>query len=208
MRTRIPAVLALLVLSLPLAAQDPAAPPVPAPADPAAEDAVLHDELRALKAAAVAAIDAKDFEALSAHLAPDVVVTWQDAQVSRGPDQVKAYIARMLEGSARIVKSFRTEVTVDALTVLYGGDTGVSYGSSVDRLELATGTTLALQSRWTATLVKRDGRWLIASFHTSSSLFDNPLLRAAKKTAVWAGLGGVLLGGAAGFLIARTRRKS
>lgn len=207
MRNRTLPALAALLLPLRLLAQAPATPDA-APAAAPDADAAAHDELRALKAAAVDAVGKRDLDALSALLAPDVVVTWANAEVSRGPEQVRAYVKRMLEGSARIVKEFRTEVTVDALTVLYGGDTGVSYGGSVDSFELAAGKKFTLESRWSATLVKRDGKWLIASFHTSPNLFDNPLLAAAKRSALFAGLGGFLLGGAAGFLLARTRSKA
>lgn len=199
--------LAALLLPLRLLAQAPAAPEA-APAGVADPDAATHDELRALKAAAVDAVGKRDLDALSALLAPDVVVTWANAEVSRGPEQVRAYVKRMLEGSARIVKEFETDVTVDALTILYGGDTGISYGSSVDSFALAAGKRFTLKSRWSATLVKRDGKWLIASFHTSPNLFDNPLLTAAKRSALFAGLGGFLLGAAAGFLIGRTRARA
>jgi hypothetical protein len=38
-----------------------------------------------------------------------------------------------------------------------------------------------MTSRWTATLVKENGHWLLASYHVSANLLDNPLINAAKS---------------------------
>jgi hypothetical protein len=43
------------------------------------------------------------------------------------------------------------------------------------------GKTYELKSRWTATLVKVDGKWLLAAYHISMNVLDNAILSAAKS---------------------------
>src|SRR5262245_46224871 len=107
-----------------------------------------HAELRVLRDGLVDAVNKKDVEALLRHLHPDVVVTWQNAEVSRKHAGVRAYLARMLDGPDRIVEEFTTNPAVDDLTILYGGDTGISFGSSRDHFRLRGGQSLDLNSRW------------------------------------------------------------
>ena len=155
-----------------------AAPPV-APPEP---NASVHNALRQLRARLMDAINRQDIDAIVAQAHPNVVVTWQDATVSRGPQGIRAYMQRMLKGPNPIVKSYHADITVDELTTLYGGDTGVAYGSAVEQFNLIGGQNFTLHGRWSATMVNENGRWLIASVHASSNLFDNPLLNAAKKS--------------------------
>jgi len=166
-----------------------------------------HAQLRAMRDDLLDAVNKRDMDRVLGHLHHDVVVTWQNAEVSRKPEGVRAYLARMLEGPDAIVRSFNTSVLVDELTILHGGDTGVVFGSSQDRFELRAGRTFELTSRWTATVVLEGGAWKIASFHTSTNLFDNPLLNAAKRMLLLVGAGATLVGLALGFLIARSRNR-
>src|SRR5437764_674206 len=62
------------------------------PEDPA------HKELRALKEQLIEAFNKKDMDALLKHVHPNAVVTWQNAEVSRGHDGIRAYYKKMLEG--------------------------------------------------------------------------------------------------------------
>ena len=173
---------------------------------PAEENKEIHDELRALRNGMIAAIDKGDIDQMTSFLATNCVVTWQDATVSRGRDGVRAYYDRMMTGPGRIVQSFKTSVAVDELTILYNDDTGISFGTSVDQFKLTGGLNFELHGRWSATLVKQEGRWLIASCHMSTNLFNNPLLNAAKRTVYWAGglclVAGIILG----LLVARKRK--
>ncbi|HET7219918.1 MAG TPA: nuclear transport factor 2 family protein [Vicinamibacterales bacterium] len=166
-----------------------------------------HAELRTLRDELVDAVNKRDMPRLLQRLHPDVVVTWQNGEVSRRPDGVREYLTRMLEGANSIVEGFATAVTVDELTILHGGDTGVSFGSSRDRFALRGGQTFDLNSRWSATVVRRDGRWVIASFHASANLFDNPLLNGAKRLAVYAGVGALIAGLIVGLVIGRRRAR-
>ena len=166
-----------------------------------------HEELRALRDGLIKATNDSNIDALLGFLHPNVVVTWQNAEVSRGRDGVRSYLTRMTTGANKIVSRFQTSPTVDELTILYGGDTGIAFGKSNDHFELAQGMTFDLPGRWSATLVKEDGRWLVASFHASANLFDNPVLNLATRSAVWSGVGGLVVGALVMFIGAIVLRR-
>ena len=194
MKPSIAALLFLLAVALPAQSQAPS------------KDEATHNELRALRDGLLGAIHKRDLDAQLGYLHPNVVVTWQNAETSRGHEGVRRYLDGLLRGAAKVVDDYSTEVNVDELTILYGGDTGISFGSAVDHFKLSNGSTLDIPSRWSATLVKQDGKWLIASVHSSTNLFDNPLLAAAKRLAYIAGGVCLLAGLVVGFFLGRRRR--
>jgi uncharacterized protein (TIGR02246 family) len=169
-----------------------------------------HNEMRALRDNLMAAVNKGDIERELSYLTTNVVVTWHDAEVSRGRDGVRDYYNRMMNGPNKIVAGFHAEVNVDELTILYGEDTGIAFGSSVEHFKLTNGNSFDLKGRWTATMVKQDGHWLIAALHVSTNIFDNVMLDTVKKYA-WhaviivsaiAGVVGIILG----WFIGRRRK--
>jgi len=163
-----------------------------APEDPA------HDQLRKLRDEMVAAFEARDIDALLAHVDPEVVVTFQNGEVVRGPEALRGFFQRMMIGEQSIVKEMKTKLDVSTLSILHGGDTAISYGTLNDHWVLRGGIDMDLVSHWTATLLRGDGGWRVGAFHVSASLFDNPLLAEAKaglwKAAALAGVAGLALG--------------
>lgn len=166
-----------------------------------------RQQLRVLLGNVESAISSLQVEEVIKLMHPDVIVTWQNAEVSRGPDQIRAYYNRMMKGSAPIVKKFSTQATLGGNAAFYG-DTAIAYGTTVDNFELMEGLNFTLRGNWSTTVVKTDGQWKIAALHFSTNLFDNPLLNKAKQLAWYMGLGGVLAGMLLMFLINRLRRKS
>lgn len=152
------------------------------------------------------AMNKGDIDRELSYMHPNVVVTWHNAEVSRGRDGVRAYLTRMLSEPNKVVTSYSATVNVDELTILYGGTTGISFGSAVEHFKLNDGQMLDLPARWSATLVKDGDKWLIASLHASDNLFDNPLLTIAKRTAYWAGGVALVLGLLLGFVLGRRRK--
>jgi ketosteroid isomerase-like protein len=166
--------------------------PVP-PEDPA------HGELRALRDRLLDAFNRNDLDALLKDVHPNAVLTWQNGEVSRGHDGIRAYYARMMSGPNRIVESVRATADVDELTILYGDRTGLAFGNLGEDFRLTDGTDFHLDNRWTATVVKDGGRWVVAGLHVSANVFDNPIQRIAmRRVALWAGgaalVAGLLLG--------------
>jgi ketosteroid isomerase-like protein len=175
---------------------------------PAGEDPA-HDELRALKRGAEEAFNKGEIDRLlSDYVCRDVIATWQNAEVNRGHEGVKAFYNRMMTSADRVVESVSTNIDVDDLSHLYGTDTATSLGNMQQHFKLRDGMEFDLPSRWTATLVKEDGRWKIAAFHASANVFDNGVLHMAlRRTAYWVGgiAGGVAL--AIGIAIGRLSKR-
>jgi len=180
----------LLLATLPLAAQE--------------DEEALHQQLRDTRAEIVAAIESRDPEKILPLIHPEVVVTWQDATVCHGTAELRDFYERM--GKDAFV-AFKVPHEADKLSVLHGGDTAVATGRVVADYHLL-GKAFEFESRWTATLIRQDGRWLVAAYHVSLDSLDNPVLDAA-KSAVWiAGGAGILGGIAIATLFGRIRRRA
>jgi ketosteroid isomerase-like protein len=173
-----------------------------------AQEDPAHTELRAMRDGLLAGMNKGDIDAQLPFLHPNVVVTWHNAEVSRGRDGVKAYLDRMLHGPSKVVEKFGTEVKVDELSILYGGDMAIAFGSADEHFTLTGGKVYTFTGRWSATMVKDNGRWLVANLQMSENIFDNPLLNAAKRALWWAGGSGVIVGLLGGWLLGRRGRKT
>ena len=161
-----------------------------------------HEELRTLRKEIVAAIVAGDVEAQLKLAHPDIVVTWQNHVVCRGHDALRRFMA---ESGSSAFKGYKVEPEADVLTVLHGGDTGISTGKSVGLYEIL-GKEFEFENRWTATLVKEDGRWLVAAYQVSLNALDNPILSSASGMLYGAAGGAGLLGLLIGWLIGKKKR--
>jgi ketosteroid isomerase-like protein len=171
-----------------------------APEDPA------HAELRKVRDDMIDAVNKDDRAKLMSLLHKNIVVTFMDGDTVRGHDGVQKYFDSKLKGNPPIVQSYSVHPEVDELSIIYGGDTAISFGSSDDYFKLSRGLELPVHNRWTATLVKEDGKWQLAAFHASVGLFDNPLLTTTKRFAYGAGGVAAILGLLVGWLIGRRRR--
>lgn len=173
--------------------------------DMSAEEAAAHEALRALKQGAETAFnklgetgDEKHLETLLELVHDDVVLTAMNGVQSVGKQGLVDYYKRSMTGPDRTVQTVHHTFEVAALTKLHGDDTGVAYGTSVGTYELTEGLNFTANTKWTATMVKEDGKWLLASFQFAPSIFENPLLEKATKALFWgvgiAGLVGLFLG--------------
>jgi ketosteroid isomerase-like protein len=167
----------------------------------AAEDPA-HNELRTLRSEVIEAITKGDIDSVIRHVHSNVVVTWQNNEVCRGHEGLRDFFNRM---GKQTFRGYKVPPTPDELTILYGGDTGVSFGQTVAQYTLF-GKEYDLKSRWTATLVKENGKWLLASYHISMNVLDNPLLNGAKQALFWAAGGALVAGLIVGWLVRRPRR--
>ena len=171
-------------------------------------DEATHKELRQLRDDLLAAINKSDLDGMLKQLHNNIVFTAMNGEVCRGHEGVRAYFNRMMTGPNRVVDSMNVNLNVDELTALYGGPTGVAFGTSLDRYKLTSGLQFDVPTRWSATLVKEDGRWLIVSIQSAANLFDNPLLNKAKTATYWAagtaGIAALLLG----FWLGRRSKKA
>ena len=188
------------VIALCLAGLARAQAPEPA-LDPAL--AAQHDELRALANEMEDALNKRDLDRLLANVDDDLVFTAMNAEAGYGKEHVRNYFNRMLNGPDKVVENIKVDFVPDKLSVFYGPDVAVSAGNAASHYELANGMKFDVTARWTGTLVRKDGRWLVASFHYSTNMFDNPVLTMQRKYLITGGAGGALVLGLLGFFIGR-----
>ena len=130
----------------------------------------------------------------------DIIATWQDGTTSEGHAGVVAEFDKL--------KQFIDKMTVDATTdkrlILNDGNLVISSGEMKDHYVLGRGPSVNLKSRWSATLVKDNDRWLLASFSASTNAFDNEVVSlylTSQKYTVSAAAG--LIGIGIGLLLSR-----
>lgn len=146
-----------------------------------------------------------DIDRTLTFLAPDVVVTWQNGEVSRGPAEVRAFYQRMMTGPDRVVREVKAKPEILGRHVY--GDWAVSWGRLNDHFTLTDGRDLAFDSRFTIVTAKRGDRWLVTSYHASVNAFDNAVLGlAVRKTGLWAAVIAVVAGLAVGWLVGRKQK--
>lgn len=194
---------ALAQTAAPGSMAEPPAAMQPAAAAPTPEQ--LHEELRALKATMEKALNEMDIETVIANVTEDVVFTTMNGDVARGREGIRKYFETMMKGPKPRVKSVRAKFEADDLSHLYGNDMAISFGSSKDQYTLAGGESFAVDARWSGTMVRRDGRWLIASFHYSTNMFDNPVLAAQRKVMLAAAIGVAVVAALIAFFVGRAR---
>ena len=169
--------------------------PVPATVEPL-------EAINRLREGLVTSFNKGDIDALLSHLDTNVVVTWQNGEVSQGTAGVRAYHDRMMKGERPVVKQVTCNPEVTGRHIY--GDWAVSWGNLHDRFLLTDGSDLPFNTLFTATIARRGDRWVVAAFHASVSAFDNPVLAAAiKRSGVMAGVGGLIAGALLGLALSR-----
>ena len=101
-----------LALLVPVSATAPAtsppavtstAPTGTAPAPTAADEEAVHNALRQLKATMSKALNERDLDTLVANVDPHVVFTTMNGDVCKGPDQIRAYFEKMMNGRFKVM---------------------------------------------------------------------------------------------------------
>lgn len=138
-------------------------------------------------------IGSGDFARAGTLLAPDVVVTFQNGDVSRGRDDVVKYANGMFNGQGALVQAYAGAPVVTGVATV-DESTRVVTGTSTDRMTLSSGAPMVLETRWTATIARRDGAWKIASLHLSTNMLDNPIIEKMKTTSYLLGAFGLVMG--------------
>lgn len=153
----------------------------------AVKDADPMTAINSLRTELVDSFNKGDLDRLLSHLSPDVVITWQNGEVCRGPEQVRAYYNKMMTGPDKVVASVKSDPQVTDRHIY--GDWAVSYGVMNDHFTLTDGSDLPMNSKFTATIARSGDAWKITSFHLSVNAFNNAILNLAmQKTATWAAI--------------------
>lgn len=148
-------------------------------------------------------INDANIELMVRHIDDKAVVTWLNAEVSEGPDGVRAYFKRMVgSGPDSVLSKYQTHPKISQPAIFYG-DVAVANGTTEDEFTPHRRSVFNFSSRWTATLRKVDGQWKIIALNLSTNTFNNVLISELERFAVLTGVGGLvgglLLAGAWGY---------
>ncbi len=173
--------------------------------DPHQED---RQALLKLLSAVQAAINAQDIEALIAVMHPDCTVTWWNAEISHGHDEIRTYYRKMVKDPGRIITRYTTNAALDGHARFLDAscDVAVAVGSMEDEFFPVIRGPFKLDSRWSATVSKSAGQWKIANLHLSSNVFTNTLISELTRALWFAGAAGLVVGGVAGWFFGRRRK--
>ena len=173
----------------------------------------LHQEdrqaLLKILSAVEAAINAQDIEGIIAQMSPDCTVTWWNAEISRGHEEIRAYYRRMVKDEGRLIGKYTTKAKLGAHArfVGSGADVALADGSMEDEFFPIIRGPFKLNSRWSATAAKAGGEWKVVNLHLSSNVFTNTLISELTRALWWAGGAGLVVGGLAGWFLGRRRKR-
>jgi hypothetical protein len=162
-------------------------------ADPRAED---RRQLLQIFSEIEKGINEQNIDRMVAQMDEKATVIWLNAEASRGHAEIKAYYRRMVGGpdsKEAILKKYTTTAKV-AGPARFFGDVAVADGTMVDEFFPIRRDVFKLDSNWSVTCVKREGRWKVVHLHLSANVFNNPLLDEVRQM-VWYAAGGGLLAG-------------
>lgn len=187
------AALSLTTLSASIAAQD----------DPHAADRELF---RQYLATVEAALNEGDIGKVKPLLRDDVVVTFVNAEVTRGVDAIGEYYEKVLTGSNALLSGYQTRAEVSAPARFFG-DTAIADGTSIDTYTFPTGDSMEVDTKWNVTLVREDDVWKVAQLNFSVNPFDNPILGAVQGQLVTFSVVALLVGLVIGVVGGRISKK-
>jgi ketosteroid isomerase-like protein len=174
-------------------------------------DHAIHEELRAVLKQTESAINTGDFDKMLPVLSEQIRATPVNQEFLSNRAEVSAYFKKWF-GQKGYLKKLEISLEPDTLTELSPDKSwGVVWGNGIEKYILSDGRPYELHTRWTATMAKEaDGHWRIRSIHIGTDFLNNPILTEAEHAlglAAAAGLvGGLLLGGIAGWFIGRKKK--
>jgi len=177
-----------------------------------AQDDIHHDDRKALLkilSEVEKAINAQDIEGIVAQMSPDCTVTWWNAEISSGHDEIRAYYRKMVKDEGRYISKYTTQAKLGAHArfVGSGADVALADGSMEDEFFPIIRGPFKLNSRWSATAAKSGGAWKIVNLHLSSNVFTNVLISELTRALWFAGGAGLAIGLLAGWFSGRRRKR-
>lgn len=174
-------------------------------------DHAIHEELRGVLRLLESAINSGDFDKMLPVISKQVRATPVNQEFLVSPAEVSAYFKKWF-GPGGYLKKLEIKLEADALTELSPDKSwGIVRGKGIEKYILSDGRHYELHTRWTATMVKEeDGRWRIRAIHIGTDFLNNPILAEAEgaisKVGIAGALGGLVIGGFAGWFIRRKKK--
>ena len=150
-------------------------------------------------------INEQNIERMVAQMDENATVIWLNAEASRGHADIKAYYKRMVGTGDAILKKYMTKAKV-AAPARFMGDIAVADGTMEDEFFPIKRDAFKMNSNWSVTCAKLNGKWKIVHLHLSANVFNNNLLDEVKQMVWYAAAGGLLAGLVLMFGIGRLMR--
>jgi uncharacterized protein (TIGR02246 family) len=172
-----------------------------------------HTALRALMADVTQAVNNQDVDKMASCFTKDFVFTTVDQSILTNTASIKEYYDRMLRQKDSPVTNYEVVPKAAVLTVFLDANTGYCYGTSDDIYTLRrNGRKVPMTCRWTATVVKENGIWKMATAHAGVDVLNNPVLDSITlsmwRNILMAGGIGILVGIGVGIVAARRVKKT
>ena len=166
-----------------------------------------HEGLIALRNAIVKGLNRQDIKLLKPHLTKEFVYTGIDQTVITNVPGLSDYFEEVFRSPDASVDKMTVEAVADCPTRFIAENIGVCYGTAKEVYKLKNGTEVALNSRWTATCIKEEGKWKVSAVQTGVNVLDNTVLK--KSVRFWKNCTGtgVAVGLVLGTIISAVMRK-
>ncbi len=138
-----------------------------------------HQALRALKDKVITALNTRDMKLLNSCFASRFAFTSVNQITLTSPGQVEEFFQKTFDGPDSMLASMKCKPEADILTRFIDANTGYCYGSNEETYKLKDGREVVQHARWTAVVVKEDGKWKIAAAHAGVDFLNNPVLNHA-----------------------------
>lgn len=161
-----------------------------------------HDELRVMLVTVTKAINEGNFESLEPLLADKFIFTTSDQVTFDSLEGIKAHYETVFQSGEYPVTALVVQPEATILTEFIDDNNGYCYGTAVETYTLKTGKPLVMNSTWTGTVTKVDGKWKLATAHVGIHFMDNPIIDALGASIKWTLVGGLVGGCLIGLLLA------
>ncbi len=138
-----------------------------------------HEALRALRARVETAINEADLDQLRTCVTDDFTLIMPDQKALTNWTGVVAYWNDMFGSKDSPVTAMHSAFNASILTEFIDTDAGYCNGTNHDVYTLRNKRKIALESTWSAILVKTKGEWKIRAAHVGINFLDNPILDTA-----------------------------
>ncbi len=170
-----------------------------------------HKELTELRITTQKAINGSNFDILKPYLVEDnLTVITVDGKKCVSLNEFSEYWNKLLQSKEYGLDKIEVNPVADGPTEFLADNIGICHGTSTDRYFFKNGDVRTMPERWTAVVLKEDGKWKISRILFSANILDNPVIKAIEqesvKLAVITGIGGAVFGAVLAWLVCRPKK--
>jgi len=175
-------------------------------------DHAIHEELRGVLREVVAAINSGQYDKMLPYLSENVEATSITQEVMSSRADVSKYFQEWF-GPTGYMRKMEMTLDADALTELSPDKSwGLVRGKALEHYEAKDGDLFDFATRWTAVMVRDDGKWRLRAIHFGTNHLDNPVLTKVRRTLVHDGIiaaiASLVVGLVLGWWIGRRRGRN